>query len=63
LNLAFQMCWGIQDLLWRAFWVLMMSSDWFSVIKILSFAFRHLVISGVRCSSCLWLDLVPFVVL
>ena len=30
-----------------------------SVRKILSFAFRHLVVFGVRCSSCLWLKLVP----
>jgi hypothetical protein len=27
--------------------------------KILEFAFHHLVISGVRYSCCLWLDLVP----
>jgi hypothetical protein len=32
-----------------------------SVSKILMFAFHHLVISGVRCSSCLWLELVPSV--
>jgi hypothetical protein len=30
-----------------------------SVSKILKFAFCHLVISGVNCCSCLWLDLVP----
>jgi hypothetical protein len=29
-----------------------------SVSKILMFAFSHLVIFGVRCSSCLWLKLV-----
>jgi hypothetical protein len=34
-----------------------------SVSKILTFAFRHLLISGVRCSSCLWLGLVPLVIL
>jgi hypothetical protein len=34
-----------------------------SVSKILMFAFRHLVISGVRFSSCLWLELVPPVIL
>ena len=34
-----------------------------SVSKILMFAFHHLVISGVRCSSCLWLELVPSVIL
>ena len=33
------------------------------VSKILTFAFCHLVISGVSCSSCLWLDLVPPVIL
>ena len=36
--------------------------SWF-VSKILRFAFHHLVISGVRCSSCLWLELVPPVIL
>ena len=30
-----------------------------SVGKILMFAFYHLVISGVICSCCLWLELVP----
>jgi hypothetical protein len=30
---------------------------------ILTFAFCHLVISAVRCSSCLWLELVPPVIL
>ena len=30
-----------------------------SVSKILIFAFCHLIVSGVRCSSCLWLGLVP----
>ena len=34
-----------------------------SVSKILMFAFRHLVISGVSCYSCLWLELVPQVIL
>jgi hypothetical protein len=34
-----------------------------SVSKILMFAFHHLVISGVRCSSCLCLELVPPVIL
>jgi hypothetical protein len=34
-----------------------------SVSKILSFASHHLVISGARCSSCLWLELVPSVIL
>ena len=30
-----------------------------SVSKILKFAFCHLLISGVSCYSCLWLELVP----
>ena len=34
-----------------------------SVSKILMFAFGHLVISGVSCYSCLWLELVPPVIL
>ena len=35
----------------------------FSVSKILTFTFRHLVISGVSCYSCLWLHIVPLVIL
>ena len=35
----------------------------FSVSKILMCAFHHLVISGVRCSSSSWLELVPPVIL
>jgi hypothetical protein len=34
-----------------------------SVSKILTFAFHHLVISGVSSYSCLWLELVPLVIL
>jgi hypothetical protein len=34
-----------------------------SVSKILMFAFSHLVVSGVSCDSCLWLELVPPVIL
>jgi hypothetical protein len=34
-----------------------------SVSKILTFVFCHLVISGVRCSSSLWLKFVPPVIL
>jgi hypothetical protein len=30
-----------------------------SVSRILTFAFRHLVISEASCYSCLWLELVP----
>ena len=33
------------------------------VSKILTFAFHHLVISGISCYSCPWLELVPTVVL
>ena len=40
-----------------------MSSLLVSASKILKFAFCHLVIYGVRCSSCLWLELVPPVIL
>ena len=32
-------------------------------VRILSYAFCHLVVSCVRYSSCLWLELVPFVLL
>jgi hypothetical protein len=34
-----------------------------SVSKILMFAFHHLLISGVSCFSCLWLELAPLVIL
>jgi hypothetical protein len=34
-----------------------------SVSKILTFAFCHLVISGFSCYSCLWLELIPPVIL
>ena len=34
-----------------------------SFSKILTFAFHHLVISGVSCHSCLWLELVPPVIM
>ena len=34
-----------------------------SVSRILTFAFRHLVISEASCYSCLWLELVPQVIL
>ena len=37
--------------------------SWISVSKILIFAFCHLVISGVSCFSCLWLELVPQVIM
>jgi hypothetical protein len=33
------------------------------VSKILTFAFCHLVISDVRCSSCFWLELAPPVIM
>jgi hypothetical protein len=41
----------------------MMGSVLASVSKILMFAFHHLVISRVSYSSCLWLELVPPVIL
>jgi hypothetical protein len=34
-----------------------------SVSRILMFAFRHLVFSGASCYSCLWLELVPQVIM
>ena len=34
-----------------------------SVSRILTFAFRHLVFSGASCYSCLWLELVPQVII
>jgi hypothetical protein len=34
-----------------------------SVSKILTFVFSHLLISGVSCYSCLWLEIVPPVIL
>jgi hypothetical protein len=34
-----------------------------SVSKILMFAFHHLLISGVSCYSCLWLELIPTFIL
>jgi hypothetical protein len=45
--------WGGSAGFWW-WWVVLVS-----VSKILTFAFRHLVISGVSCYSFLWLDLVP----
>ena len=35
--------------------------SWFLLARF--FAFHHVIISGVRCSSCLWLELVPSVIL
>jgi hypothetical protein len=38
--------------------------EWsWSVSKILTFAFHHLVISAVSCYSCLWLEIVPLMIL
>jgi hypothetical protein len=34
-----------------------------SISKILTFVFHHLVISGVSCYSCLWLEFVPLLIL
>jgi hypothetical protein len=60
--LALQVCWGIQDSLCWEYWDLMMQVVLVFVSKILMFAFHHLVISGVICSSCLCLELVPPVI-
>ena len=49
-------CSGSTELWW--YWVVLLS-----VSKSLKFSFHHLVISAVRCSSCLWLVLVPPVIL
>jgi hypothetical protein len=64
LNLDLWVCLGIQDSLCgdhSGFWWCWMVLG--SVSMILGFAFCHLVISGVRCSSCLWLDLISPVIL
>jgi hypothetical protein len=49
-------CGGSTEFWWC--WVFLVS-----VSKILKFAFHHMVISGARCSSFLWLELVPPVIL
>ena len=41
----------------------MMLSVLVSVSKLFMFAFRHLVVSAVRCSTCVWLELVLPVIL
>jgi hypothetical protein len=57
LNLAFQVYPGLAVVGCRGQVVLV------SVSKSLMFVFHHLIISGARCSSCLWLELVPPVIL
>ena len=61
--LAFQVCWGYRGLTE----VGVLGDDGELILvsfsKILTFAFHHLVISGVSCHSCLWLELVPPVIL
>ena len=42
---------------------MMLVSGLVSVSKIFTFAFCCLVISGVSCYNCLWLDLVPLMIL
>ena len=49
--------WGGSAWFW-SWWVVLIS-----VSKILTFAFHHLVISGVSCYSCLWLELFPLMIL
>jgi hypothetical protein len=56
-------CWVVQDWVRWECCLLMTVSVLVSVSKILTFAFRHLIISGVNCYSCLWLELVPLMIL
>ena len=49
--------WGGSAAFW--WWLVVL----ISVSRILNFAFRHLVISGASCYSCLWLELVPQVIM
>jgi hypothetical protein len=49
--------WGGNSAFWW-WWVVLIS-----VSRILTFAFRHLVIYEASCYSCLWLELVPQVIL
>jgi hypothetical protein len=63
LNLAFRECWSIQDLLWWEYWFQWYQVVLVSVSKILMFAIPHLVISTVRCSSSLCLELFHAVIL
>ena len=57
-------CFGVSRTGWGGsagfwwWWVVLVS-----VSKILMSAFHHLVISGVSCYSCLWLELVPQVIM
>jgi hypothetical protein len=37
--------------------------SWFLLLRFFHLPFRHLIISGVSCYSCLWLELVPLVIL
>ena len=37
--------------------------SWFLLVRVLLLPFCHLVISGVSCYSCLWLELVPQVIM
>ena len=63
-GLSFLVCCGAQDWVgWECcafwwWWVVLVS-----VSKILTFAFRHLVFSGASFYSCLWLELVPQVIM
>ena len=63
LGLGFWVCCGALDWLRWEYWVLIMVSGLGFVSKILTSAFRHLVNSGVSCYSCLWLELVPLMIL
>jgi hypothetical protein len=57
------MCLVIHDWMRWECCFLMMVSGLVSVSKTLRFAFIYLVISGVSCYSCLWLELVPPMIL
>ena len=64
LGLAFWVCWGARD--WGE--VAVLGSDdgeWscFLLVRILTFTFHHLVISGVSYYSCLCLEIVPLLIL
>jgi hypothetical protein len=62
-GLAFQVCWGALDWAnWECL-VLTMVSGLFFVSKIITFTFRHLLIPGVSCYSCLCLEIVTLEIL
>ena len=62
-GLAFWVCWVVLDWVRWECWVWWRWVVLVSVSKIITFAFHHLVISGVSCYTCLWLVLAPLVIL